>query len=189
MNFELTKEETLPKLVVIDVDGIMTDGTKLYIDGKPVGKQFYDRDFTAIKLMKSRGIGVVLMTGDASNAVMAKNRNIPCVLSRDATGALNKAETLTKIYEEYNIVRYYDEVWVLGDDIFDVEAFKMCTRAFAPEDASYYVRSHASVLLPESKRPWILYIVETFLPAITDDDVKKVVEIDRHEKLWGSSTR
>ena len=72
------------KLLILDVDGILTDGRKYYgIDGMPFAKIFCDKDFTAIKRFRALGINVIFLTGDAKvNEKIGINRNIPVYLSR-----------------------------------------------------------------------------------------------------------
>ena len=56
------------KLIVLDVDGVMTDGKKYYTrEGKVVMKQFCDKDWTAIKRFRALGVNVVFLTGDPFN--------------------------------------------------------------------------------------------------------------------------
>ena len=66
------------KLVVLDVDGIMTDGKKYYDqNGSVVLKTFCDKDWTSIKRFKSMGINVIFLSGDENiNKQIAKDRNI-----------------------------------------------------------------------------------------------------------------
>ena len=65
------------KLLILDVDGIMTDGVKYYDkEGVVKLKTFCDKDWTAIKRFKSIGIQVLFLTGDPFNEAIAKNRNI-----------------------------------------------------------------------------------------------------------------
>ena len=71
------------KLVILDVDGVMTDGKKYYDrDGNVVLKNFCDKDWTAIKRFRAIGIPVVFLTGDPFNATILKNRNLPYVVNR-----------------------------------------------------------------------------------------------------------
>ena len=63
-SLQVEKNE-LPKLVLLDVDGVLTDGRKGYaLDGSVAYKQFCDRDFTAIKRFQEAGILVALISGD-----------------------------------------------------------------------------------------------------------------------------
>ena len=72
------------KLVILDIDGIMTDGRKYYgLDGIPFAKTYCDKDFTAIKRIKGAGVEVCFLSGDERvNMAMAKNRNIPFYSAR-----------------------------------------------------------------------------------------------------------
>ena len=79
-----TKQPTTPiKLLLLDIDGVMTDGTKLYgLDGLTMGKRYCDRDFTAIKAFKAVGVKVCFLSGDdKGNKAMAENRKIDFYLS------------------------------------------------------------------------------------------------------------
>jgi 3-deoxy-D-manno-octulosonate 8-phosphate phosphatase (KDO 8-P phosphatase) len=81
------------KLLVIDIDGVMTDGTKTYgIDGKVISKRFNDKDFTAIKRFKASNVKVCFLSGDRNvNEAMANDRNVDFYHSRMKTdGILNK---------------------------------------------------------------------------------------------------
>ena len=52
------------KLVILDVDGVMTDGRKYYgVDGMPFAKTYCDKDFTAIKRLRSRRKSVYFIGG------------------------------------------------------------------------------------------------------------------------------
>ncbi len=45
------------KLLVLDIDGVLTDGTKVYgVDGEVIGKRYKDLDFTAIKQLKKKWV-------------------------------------------------------------------------------------------------------------------------------------
>ena len=63
-------------LLVLDIDGVMTDGTKAYgRNGRAFSKRYCDRDFTAIKRFKAAGVEVVFLSGDKSvNEAMARRR-------------------------------------------------------------------------------------------------------------------
>ena len=61
-----------PRLIVIDVDGVMCNGKIYNYDGKAVGKIFNDLDWTTIKQFKALGLPVVFLTGDSFNRGIAK---------------------------------------------------------------------------------------------------------------------
>ena len=72
------------KLLILDVDGVLTTGLKTYnLDGSVVSKTFGDRDFTAIKEFICSGVNVIFLSGDNQvNSAVAKSRNIPFFYSR-----------------------------------------------------------------------------------------------------------
>jgi len=106
------------KLVILDVDGVMTDGTKYYDrDGKVVLKLFCDKDWTAIKRFRAIDIPVVFITGDPYNEMILKNRNLPVVVNRGDGFHRDKVNFLDEVLNEYNCER--ENVVYLGDDLFD----------------------------------------------------------------------
>ena len=70
------KEKLNFDLLILDVDGVLTNGTKVYdIDGNVVHKVFNDRDFTAIKRFKEEGVNVFFLSGDKKfNEEIAKKQ-------------------------------------------------------------------------------------------------------------------
>ena len=84
------------RLLLLDVDGIMTDGTKTYdIDHNVISKKYCDLDFTAIRRFIASNVSVLLVSGDSFNIGMSKKRNIPLVISKDKV----KEHSLTLIDE------------------------------------------------------------------------------------------
>ena len=56
------------KLLILDIDGVLTDGTKVYdVDHKPVYKKFMCKDITAIKRFIAAGVKVIMISGDNYN--------------------------------------------------------------------------------------------------------------------------
>ena len=107
-----------PKLLVLDVDGVLTDGTKIYTPTGVLGKRFFERDFTAMKEFKRQGVQVVCMTSDPMNVALlaVKSRHIRVhVAYRDS-----KIDTLTTIAEEHGVgLDDWSEVAYVGDDLED----------------------------------------------------------------------
>jgi len=58
-------EKAKIKLLILDVDGVLTDGTKVYTQKhEPVYKRFRCKDFTAIKRFVAAGVKVIMLSGD-----------------------------------------------------------------------------------------------------------------------------
>jgi len=132
-------------LIVLDVDGVLTDGTKIYDkQGLAVAKRFNDRDFTAIKIFRAMGIKVVFLTADTTNANIAVNRNIDCWISRDPFNRINKRQVLL---DHINSGGYTDyDIWYVGDDYFDAEVLSLVTM-FCPSNASFLIKPIAHRIL------------------------------------------
>jgi 3-deoxy-D-manno-octulosonate 8-phosphate phosphatase (KDO 8-P phosphatase) len=128
------------KLLILDVDGVMTDGTKVYGDsGAAHFKSFCDRDFTAIKRFRTAGINTVWLSGDRNiNETIALKRQIPFYLSVN----YNKPEVLKDIEKDYSISR--SDMAYVGDDWYDWEVlqlvgFPLCTNV-APQKLQNYCK-------------------------------------------------
>jgi len=117
------------KLVMLDVDGVMTNGSKLYDwNHQVIAKEYNDKDFTAIKRLKKCGVSVCLLSGDNRvNEGMAKTRDIDFFYSR------NKLSTLPDLFSRYGCSNKNSAY--IGDDIFDIPVLKEVEYSFCPSDA------------------------------------------------------
>lgn len=126
------------KLVILDIDGVLTDGTKMYdINGKCFAKKFCDSDFTAIKRLKANGLNVCFLSGDKTiNEAIAKNRSIDfyhCPKGKD------KEEFLDFFSDHYSVTP--TEMLYIGDDLFDIKISIAVGFAFCPNNAAYDLKS------------------------------------------------
>lgn len=103
-------------LLILDCDGVLTDGTKTYdLAGYVISKNFCDKDFTAIKKFKAVGVEVIWLSGDTQvNQEVARKRNIDFYCSR---GFDDKVDLLPIFQEKYGASP--DRMAYVGDDIFD----------------------------------------------------------------------
>jgi len=131
------------KLLILDIDGVMTDGTKLYgLDGLTMGKRYCDRDFTAIKQFKAAGVQVCFLSGDDKvNEMMAKNRKTDFYYSRgrDKVGYLSEFEQTYKC--SINKMAY------VGDDIFDIPIMEKVGYSYCPANVSQVVKDASTLVL------------------------------------------
>tara|TARA_Y100000592_G_scaffold100930_1_gene183841 strand:+ start:3999 stop:4529 length:531 start_codon:yes stop_codon:yes gene_type:complete len=119
------------ELVILDIDGVLTDGRKYYgLDGMPFAKTYCDKDFTAIKRMRGAGVNVCFLSGDTTvNQAMAKNRNIDFYAARGR----DKAEFIPEFCETYDTSP--EHMVYIGDDLFDASMLKAVEHAFCPLDS------------------------------------------------------
>ena len=118
------------KQVVIDVDGVLTDG-KQYIDhtGTKLFKAFHTRDIRAIRELVANGIAVILVSADDWEGAIkwAERVGASFVCARDKF-----AFVLGARFDP-------EETAIIGDDAWDVAALKWASMAYCPMDADDFV--------------------------------------------------
>ena len=183
------KDNTKIKLVILDVDGVLTDGKKYYRrDGSVELKTFCDKDWTAIKRFKSIGIQVLFLTGDPFNEAIAKNRNIDCIVNRKDGYHKDKADYLPEICEKYKVT--LNEIVFVGDDIFDIGIMKKVAYKYCPCDAPEEIRDVVDDILQEAGGNncvmllWDVLKQEKLIPEYDmDKHLNDVYNLDIKEKF------
>ena len=177
------------KLLILDVDGILTDGRKYYYNcGSVKYKTFCDKDWTAIKRFKALGIEVILLTGDSFNAAVANNRNLDVILNRSNHGDhIDKVEYLPEICKKYQVSS--SEIIYAGDDAFDIRIMKNVKYAFCPSDSPNIVKITAHALDVKSGENVVAYLFDylesiNLLPQYNlEDHLNKIYELDKKERF------
>ncbi len=119
------------KMVVLDVDGTLTDG-KLYIDNNGVeSKAFNVKDGMAIAQGIKQGLTFAIITGKKSNIVEQRAKELGIVEIHQKIS--NKIETLDKIL--FNHELEYKDIAYMGDDINDIPAMLRAGLNGVPADA------------------------------------------------------
>ncbi len=126
-------------LLVLDVDGVLTDGKIIIDDMGNESKNFHVRDGHGLRLLMRGGVDVALLTGRTSDVV--KHRAQELGIEEVYQGIWDKEKTLEEILHKRDLV--CDSVAYVGDDVVDVPAFKMVGFSAAVADAPVYVREQA----------------------------------------------
>ena len=176
------------KLLILDVDGVMTNGTKYYNrEGTVKLKTFCDKDWTAIKRFRAIGINVVFLTGDPYNVSILENRNLHVIANRGSGFHSDKANYLDDILKQYDCTE--KETAYVGDDLFDLGIMKKVKYAYCPRDAPRCVRETANLLSAEGGQNVIMHLFDTLelkglIPFVPYDKViDKIYELDLKEKF------
>lgn len=119
------------KLIVLDVDGTLTDG-RLYMDDKDNCLKAFDvKDgFAIVQWIKQGGI-VAIITGKSSEIVRRRKEELG--IQELAQGVSNKVVELNKLLEKYSLS--LDEVAYIGDDINDLGVMRLVGFSACPKDA------------------------------------------------------
>ena len=123
------------RLLVLDVDGTLTDGTIVYGSQGIELKAFNVKDGAVIKVLPGLGIDVVFLTGRTSDAVARRARELGAVAVQ---GIDDKLPALEKILEERGIG--FGECAYVGDDLNDYGAMVKCGFKACPADAVQEIR-------------------------------------------------
>lgn len=176
------------KLLILDVDGVMTDGIKYYDrEGTVKLKTFCDKDWTAIKRFRAIGINVVFLTGDPYNVSILENRNLHVIANRGSGFHSDKKNYLEDILKEYKCTS--KETAYVGDDLFDIGIMKGVGHPFCMLDSPRIVRQIAQVLPVKGGDNAIMELFDTLeidglLPSFSYDKViDKIYELDLKEKF------
>jgi YrbI family 3-deoxy-D-manno-octulosonate 8-phosphate phosphatase len=138
------------KLLVLDIDGVMTTGCKTYgLKGEVVSKTYCDLDFTAIKRFKAAGIDVCFLSGDETvNKAMAGIRKVDFYFARATSGNIDKADFIPMLCEKYKVTR--DEIAYVGDDYYDLTLIENLKHTFCPDTAIADVKERVTTVLDAS---------------------------------------
>lgn len=132
------------KLLVIDVDGVMTDGGMYFSESGDEFKKFNAKDGMAIiHLTKNNFQVAIISSGFKGEAVQQRAERLGiqhCSVSRTP-----KMETLKTICQELKIE--LSNVAIIGDDINDLELIKNVGFSACPADAVNVVKSNVDVIL------------------------------------------
>ena len=134
------------KMLVLDVDGVLTDGGLYYDLQSQIMKRFNVHDGLGIKIAMSSGIGVSVITGFESKAV--KKRIDDLGIKDYYAGYLDKRDCLKEIKERYDLE--WDEMSYLGDDWVDLSVMSKVGLPLAVANAQPEVK-HASRYVTTAK--------------------------------------
>ncbi|MBU3948721.1 MAG: HAD-IIIA family hydrolase [Proteobacteria bacterium] len=119
------------KLLLLDVDGVMTDGTIIYDDNNIQTQTFYVRDGLGIRLLMLAGIEVGVITGRKSDALHHRCKNLNIRYIYDSVK--NKVEILNEVIAKTGIKA--EDIAYMGDDLPDVSIMKAVGIPIAVADA------------------------------------------------------
>lgn len=124
------------KMLVMDVDGTLTDG-KIYMSANgELMKAFNIKDGYAIARLREYGIEPVIITGRSSEIV--RQRCAELKITELHQGVDNKCYKLREICERSQVT--LSQVAIIGDDLNDISCMKLCGYSACPSDAMKQVK-------------------------------------------------
>lgn len=127
------------KLVIFDVDGVLTNGSLFYGDDGQEYKAFHSRDGHGMKMLQKSGVEIGIITGRTSKVVEHRMKNLG--IQHVYQGKLEKLPAFEELISKLGINP--DEVAYVGDDVVDLPILTRVGLAIAVADAHNLVKQHA----------------------------------------------
>lgn len=130
------------RLLILDVDGCMTEGKIIYTSEGVELKNFNVKDGFAIKAWLKMGHHAAIITG--RDSAIVKHRAKELGIEHLYQGVKDKQSVAAQLCEKLGISP--EEVAAIGDDLNDYRLLQWVAQGYTPYDGSEYVRACAHVL-------------------------------------------
>lgn len=134
------------KLIVMDVDGVLTDGTLFYIGSDTEYKQFNAKDGMGIGLAHYAGIQTAIISGRTSQSVTERAEELK--INFVYQGITKKLDVFNQIINSLGL--NLTEVCYMGDDINDLPIINLVEMSFAPANAVPLVKEQVKYVTKNS---------------------------------------
>ncbi|UCS95432.1 HAD hydrolase family protein [Echinicola marina] len=139
---EIYEKASKIKLLITDVDGVLTDGGVIYDDHYLELKKFNVKDGLIVKVLQNNGVMIGAITGRNSPVVRSRCKELG--FDFHYHGIRDKREKLYEVLEEFNLK--LSEVAYIGDDLIDLPILAKVGLSVAPLDALPYVREEVDMV-------------------------------------------
>jgi len=141
---ELVERAKRIKLVVFDVDGVLTDGSLFLGDDGQEYKAFYSRDGHGMKLLQKSGVEIAIITGRTSQVVQHRMDSLG--IRHVYQGRIDKLPAFEELLGKLGFAP--EQVAYIGDDVMDLPVMLRVGLAVAVQDAYPLVQEHAHWVTP-----------------------------------------
>lgn len=131
------------RLVITDVDGVLTDGGIYYDATGECLKRFHVRDGMGMRLLEENGVRVAVLSGRDSATLRKRVADLGVTLCQ--FGVKDKLAACNQLMAEAEVTA--EQTACIGDDCIDLPAFAACGMSFAVADAPIYVKAAATQTL------------------------------------------
>lgn len=132
------------KLIIFDVDGVLTDGSLFIGDDGEEYKAFHSRDGHGMKMLRATGVEIGIITGRTSNVVRHRMESLG--IHHVYQGQLEKLPAFQQLTTKLGIDP--QQVAYVGDDVVDLPILTRTGLAVAVADAHPLVKRHAHWITP-----------------------------------------
>ena len=166
------------KLIISDVDGVLTDGTIMKGGGNMELKRFCVQDGTAVAMVKAAGFDLAFISGRYSQATEIRMKELK--ISDVYNGTLNKLIPYRELKKKYQLKD--DEIAYIGDDLIDIPVMEKVGLPAAVQNAYPDVKEKA-VFVTKTRGgegafrefiDWMLMELGTYKKCLEDMQIKMV---------------
>ncbi len=159
------------RLLVLDVDGVLTDGRLYYGPQGEAMKVFDVRDGHGIKMLIKNGVEVALLSARSSDIVAARARELG--IARVLQGRSDKASAFATLLADTAVAS--DDSAYIGDDLPDLPAMRAAGFASTVADACDAAKSAAHWITPQPGGRGAVRALAEFILRAKDIDVSSMV--------------
>lgn len=127
------------RMIVFDVDGVLTDGSLFFGDDGQEYKAFNSRDGHGIKMLRASGVEPGIITGRTSQVVLHRARNLG--ITHLYQGADDKLQAFENLLVSVGLAP--DQIAYMGDDVVDLPVLRRCGLAISVPDAPDEVKARS----------------------------------------------
>ena len=159
------------RLLVLDVDGVLTDG-RLYFGPQGEAIKVFDvRDGHGIKMLIKNGVEIALLSARSSDIVAARARDLG--VTRVLQGESDKASAFARLLTEAGVGN--DESGYIGDDLPDLPAMRAAGFAVTVADGCEAARSTAHWVTPQNGGRGAVRALAEFILRAKGVDINSMV--------------
>jgi len=136
---EVLEKAAKIKLVIFDVDGVLTDGSLFLGDDGLEYKAFHSLDGHGMKMLQDSGVDIAIITARTSKVVEYRMASLN--IEHVYQGAKDKIVAFNKLVEKLHIST--DEIAYVGDDVVDLPVMTKVGLAITPDNGHPFVVEHA----------------------------------------------
>ena len=134
------------RLVIFDVDGVLTDGSLFIGDNGEEYKAFFSKDGLGMKMLQDTGVEIAVITARTSQVVLHRMQSLG--IKHIYQGQLKKLPAFEQILKEINISS--EQAAYVGDDVIDLPVMRKAGLAIAVQDAHPVAKQHAHWQTPSN---------------------------------------
>jgi len=136
---DIQAKATNIKMVIFDVDGVLTDGSLFLGDDGQEYKAFHSKDGHGMKMLQAAGVTIAIITGRTSEVVRIRMQSLG--IEHVFQGIHDKREAYEQLKQAIGLEN--DEIAYVGDDVVDLPVMTQVGLAITVADGHELVKKHA----------------------------------------------